>query len=101
MPMWTIYLSLAGGMAIIGLVAFREGWIMARLTETDAINAYAARYVQEAGPGAARRDCVAQPGKRVWLEVRCDGLMGRYVYHVTRWGGLQRFEAPDASQPRM
>lgn len=101
MPLWTIYLSLAGVVAVIGLIAFREGWIMAHLTETDAIEAYADRYVAEAGPKARRTDCVAKPGASVWLEIRCEGLVGRYLYHVTRWGGLQRLDIPDAARPRM
>lgn len=101
MPVWTLYIGIGGLLAILGLIAFREGWVAARLTETDAITAYAARYVDEAGTGASRNDCVARPGDGVWLEIICDGIAGRYVYHVTRWGTLQRREAPDAMRPRM
>ena len=66
------------------LLAFRQGWIVAHMTETDVINRYADRYVRDHGGRAS--ECHAVPGSRagVWIEVRCDGVR----YPVDRAGRL-------------
>ena len=78
---------------VAGLLVFRQGWIVAHMTETDVINHYAARYVTDHGGRIS--DCVAVPGRApgVWIEVRC-GL--GVVYPVDRTG---RLILPDTSGP--
>ena len=73
---------------VAGLVGYLLGQRQATLTETDVINAYAARYVAETG--GQPTDCAAIPGPGdVWLVIRCggEGLAGR-VFEVDRQGNL-------------
>jgi hypothetical protein len=74
------------------LLAFRLGWIDANLTETQAIEAYAARYMRDSGAPAA--DCVGVAGRDVWLRVICGPPGARWVYQVNRFGGLVGVETP-------
>ncbi|MEM9755539.1 MAG: hypothetical protein AAF914_06080 [Pseudomonadota bacterium] len=56
-------------------------------TETEVIEAMAARYVAETG-GAAT-DCVARPGPgEAWITVYCGRDAARHVYPVDRDGRL-------------
>lgn len=71
-----------------GAMGYRYGWIAANMSETAAIEAYAARYVRD--HGGRMSDCLAVPGARVWLEVRCGTGAGLVVYEVNRLGGLVR-----------
>ena len=71
-----------------GVMGYRYGWIAANMTETAAIEAYAARYVRDYG--GQMSDCLAVPGARVWLEVRCGAGDALVVYEVNRLGGLVR-----------
>lgn len=94
-PRWLWFLPLMALTTALAIWGFRMGYVSAHLTETDAINHYAKRYVQEhAGTGAAFSDCVAYPGTQpqVWLIVDCGGAQQdgspRYIYHVNRYGGL-------------
>ncbi len=86
MPIWVRFVPVALVVVAGALLAFRYGWIRANMTETAAIEAYAARYVAETGAPAA--DCVARPGARVWLVIRCGSGAEARVYRVNRFGGL-------------
>lgn len=86
MPRWAWFLPL--GVLVIGggLLGFRYGWIVANMTETDAIEAYAARWMAQTGAPAA--DCTGVPGRDVWLVIRCGTGQDRVIYRVNRFGGL-------------
>ena len=93
MPRWAWFLPLGALVCVGGLLGYRYGWIAANMTETAAIEAYAARYMEETGAPAA--ECSATPGEDVWLVVRCgSGAQGR-VYRVNRFGGLVGVERRD------
>ena len=98
MPRWALFLPLGLVTLALGLLFFRLGWIAANLTETDVINTYAARYLQEAGPTAKASDCVARPAQApgVWIVVTCAGAEMRYDYYVNRFGGLRSIRGPEA-----
>ena len=74
---------LAGLTAIVGLWL---GLQRSRITETDVINAYAARYVEETG--GAVSDCAARPGEdaRVWMIISCGHAPEITRYFVDRAG---------------
>jgi len=83
--------------AILGL---RYGWLAANTAETDVINTFAARYVNDHGAQAALTDCLAYPAddiNGVWLVVSCAPLggSGSYDYYVNRLGGLEFSDQPD------
>ncbi|MDU8910533.1 hypothetical protein [Aestuariicoccus sp. MJ-SS9] len=83
------------------VLAFRLGWIRAHLTETDVIEAYAARYLDRAGAGARASDCVAYPaqGQGLWLIVACTDPSGAgWRYGVNRFGGLKSVVEPGAEK---
>lgn len=88
MPRWLWFLPLGLIVLVGSLMAFRLGWIAAHLTESDAIAAYATRYMKAAGPNARPDDCVAVPGQTKWLVVRCVNNGSVWEYHVNRFGGL-------------
>lgn len=83
----------AGGLCLVALVAgLRLGAGQAGLSETQVINAYAARYVAETN--GALTDCAAVPGQgSVWMVIRCGtpGPSGR-VFEVGRNGALVNAE---------
>lgn len=95
MPRWVWFLPLGVVVSAGALQAFRLGWIAANMTETAAIEAYAARYVQQTGAPAAH--CSARPGEKVWLIVRCGLGDTAREYHVNRFGGLQKAYGPGAA----
>lgn len=90
MPRWLWFVPLGALTVLVGLWAFRLGWVAATITETDVVNTYAARYLQTAGPDARTTDCVARPGRQrgVWLVVSCAGSGRRVDYAVDRLGRL-------------
>ncbi|MFK7879147.1 hypothetical protein [Roseobacter sp.] len=91
MPAWLWWAPLAVLVLALGIWAFRWGWIATMITETDVINTYAERYLQEAGNAARRTDCSAVPGDQngVWIMIRCaPSAGGRYDYPVDRFGRL-------------
>lgn len=102
---WTPLGLLTVGVALMGL---RWGWVAATISETDVINRYAERYVQERGGGAAMTDCVAMPGRAdqgIWLVVRCAApdTDSAFEYHVDRFGRLKhpaRTGDARAAEPR-
>ncbi|MBV7393540.1 hypothetical protein [Mameliella sediminis] len=81
-----LWLPLAALVLFGAIQAFRAGWIVAHLSESAAIETYAARYMQETGAPAA--DCTAVPGEKVWLVIRCGTGEDRRIYRVNRFGGL-------------
>ncbi len=104
MPRWIWWAPLAVFLLWWGWLGFRWGWIAATTTETDVINAYADRYLEDrardgTGAGARITDCVAYPGteRGIWLHVVC-GPAGdpsrRYEYEVNRLGGFVRGQDP-------
>ncbi|MEM1352227.1 MAG: hypothetical protein AAGF27_07770 [Pseudomonadota bacterium] len=100
MPRWVWFLPLGLITVILGLWGFRLGWIYATITETDVIETYAQRYLQNragdgTAAGASSTDCVAYPGadRGIWIVVSCGpaprDLSRHYEYHVNRLGGLE------------
>ena len=91
MPRWLWWMPLAVLTLIGALLAFRQGWIAAHMTETDVINHIAARYVADHGGEVG--DCRAVPGRRsdVWIEVLC----GERRYPVDRAGRLVAQPTPE------
>ncbi|NNF73342.1 MAG: hypothetical protein HKN02_14260 [Rhodobacteraceae bacterium] len=79
----------AGVLALLAAVlGVMMGTRQAALSETEVINAYAARYVAETG--GVPTDCAAVPGRgEVWLIIRGGGagLSGR-VFEVDTRGAL-------------
>ena len=67
-----------------GLLGWKQGWIVANVTESDAIALYAARYAAEV-PGADPADCRARPDPdaRAWLTVICGPEPHDTARHVT------------------
>ncbi|MBV0911414.1 hypothetical protein [Anianabacter salinae] len=88
---WPLFLPLAALVLVAGIAGLRLGTGQARLTETQVIDRYAARYLSEA-KGAALTDCLAVPvaASDIWLTVRCgpDRTGAIYEYHVDPSGGL-------------
>ena len=81
---WRGLAILAALAAALGLPA---GWHVATLTETDIIDAAAARYVRD--HGGAPAECVARPGTPpVWIEVLCGTPRLRAIYQADRFGFL-------------
>src|SRR6056297_103550 len=99
MPRWIWFLPVGILLLVAALLGYRQGWLMANMTETAAIQMMAARYVEEAGEGARPSDCWAQPGEAVWLVVRCERDGARWEYHVNRFGGLERRYGPGEAGP--
>lgn len=97
MPRWLWFSPLALITVLVGLWAFRLGWIAAHTTETEVINHYAQKYLADRSrdgtlEGASVTDCVALPGegKGIWLHIVCgpsptDGSR-QYEYEVNRFG---------------
>ena len=76
--------------AVAAILAFRMGYNVVNITETNVINHYAARYVAEGPKGAKVTDCAAQPGdaEGVWLVIQCGGAAHVVRYAVDRYGKL-------------
>lgn len=91
MPRWLRWTPLALATCLVALGAFRFGWQVIHLTETDVINRYAARYIDEAGPDASAADCAALPAEMrgVWITLHCAAPGGApVIYQITRFGTL-------------
>lgn len=97
-PRWVWWLPVGVLLIVAALLGYRQGWLAANMTETAAIELYAARYMEETGAPAA--DCVAVPGAEVWLIVRCGEDGAAYEYHVNRFGGLIQAYGPGATPNR-
>lgn len=85
-----------GLMAVIAVYAWSEGQKAANLTESDVIEAMAARYLASAGPDARRTDCVARPSSENWLVVTCSRDNQDWRYEVSRLGVLVKETVPRA-----
>ena len=84
---WAGVAALFAVAAALGLLAGRQA---AELTETEAIEAVAARWSAETG--GAETLCAARPGTgAVWLEVTCGPVDGRIaIFDVARTGSVIR-----------
>ena len=102
--LWAHLALLVLGAALLGL---RYGYLYATTTETEVINFYAYRYVQDrghddTGTGATLTDCVAFPAppeeRRIWLIVSCGptpyDASTHFEYYVDRLGRLVTFDGP-------
>lgn len=97
MPRFLWFVPLGLLVVLVGLWAFRQGWVAATISETDVIEAWTAYYISEEA-GARRSDCSARPGRTddVWLLVTCLHADGRrFDFPTDRLGRL--VPASDAS----
>ncbi len=103
MPRWMLFLPMGLLVALAALFGWRHGWVVANVTETQVIDAYATRYLQDrerdgTAATAERRDCRARPSDRAWIVVICgpephDSALS-YTYYVGRDGRLQMVVGP-------
>lgn len=66
MPRWAMFLPFALIVALTALIGWRQGWLVANVTETEVIEATAARYVElrrAVGPGRAPNGRIAARGQ--------------------------------------
>ncbi|MFK7765104.1 MAG: hypothetical protein AB8B62_17710 [Roseobacter sp.] len=100
MPRWLWWTPLVVVTLACALFWFRMGWIAAFTTETEVINTYAARYLENrkrdgTAEGAKPTDCAAYPGQApgIWLVIRCGPTpfdpTRHYEYHVNRLGNFE------------
>ncbi|WP_299826920.1 hypothetical protein [uncultured Roseobacter sp.] len=100
MPRWLWFTPLALLVVAVAIWAFRLGWIAVTISESDVINTYAQRYLEEAGSTALLTDCTGLPGTGdgVWIIVRCTQAELQFDYPVDRFGRL--LDLPDGrTQP--
>jgi len=95
MPRRLIFLPVLALVAVVAGIGLILGGRAVTTTETDVIERMVARYLDEAGVGAARSDCVARPAVSddLWLVVAC----GDYEYFVDAYGRLVHRNAPGAA----
>ncbi|WP_293573195.1 hypothetical protein [Phaeobacter sp.] len=104
---WAPFVLLTVLLAVLG---YRYGGLRQGLTETDAINFYAQRYLQQHAeaqmPGtAAPTDCFATPGRGVWvwLVLTCQPTASTpdrlFRYEINWLGGLVCESGPDTATP--
>lgn len=90
MPRWIWFVPLCALVTALAALSFRMGWIVATISETDVIEAWAAHYVASEA-GGSQHDCTARPGHRppVWILVSCVHHDGRrFDYPVDKMGRL-------------
>ena len=92
MPRRLIFLPVLALIAVVAGIGLMLGGRAATTTETEVIERMAARYLADAGTGAARLDCEARPAVSddLWLVVAC----GDYEYFVDAYGRLVHRNAP-------
>ncbi|WP_297774772.1 hypothetical protein [uncultured Roseovarius sp.] len=92
MPRRVIFAPILALVALAGGIGLLLGGRAVLTTETEVIERMAARYLEEAGAGAARSDCAARPAVSddLWLVVAC----GDYEYFVDAYGRLVHRNAP-------
>ena len=102
MPRWMLFVPVVALVAAVAGVGLMLGGRVVGTTETETIERFAARYLAEAGTGAARSDCTARPAqsKGLWLVVACDLRGGaRYEYFVDAYGRLADANRPEEGRP--
>jgi len=106
MPRWKWFLPFGILMAVLAYNGVKLGIERAGVTESDVINFYAERYLEDhrriIGSEAALTDCIAVPGGEtgVWIEVRCQPQGGEpaFLYGANR-AGAQVYAARDGEVP--
>lgn len=90
-----LFLPLIALIAAVAGFGLMLGGRAATTSETEVIERVAARYLDDAGSGAARSDCAARPAASddLWLVVVC----GHYEYFVDAYGRLVHVNGPEAS----
>lgn len=89
MRRWMLFLPLMALIAAAAGLGLLMGGRVALTTETEVIERIAARYLDEAGPQAARSDCGARvaQSKGLWLVVTCETeARAGVVYFIDRFG---------------
>lgn len=98
MARWMLFVPVMALVAAVAGIGLMLGGRFVGTTETETIERFAARYLAEAGAGAARSDCVARPAQSdgLWLVVACD-LRGdeRFEYFVDAYGRLAHANRPE------
>ena len=105
MPRWLWWTPVVLVAVLAATMGLRYGYLAAKITETDVINAYAAHYLaerhkQDGAETAKATDCVAYPGAdfMVWIVVSCGPTphdpARHYEFHVNRLGGLEAWGGP-------
>lgn len=103
MPHWLWFLPVGLLVALAALVGWRHGWVVANVTETEVIEAYAQRYLQDrardgTGATAQMSDCRARPADRAWIVVICGpephDTARHYTYYVNRDGSPRLVVGP-------
>lgn len=97
MPRWVWFAPFGVLVVLVGVWGFRQGWVVATITETDVIETWTAHYVAEE-TGGRRSDCSARPGDNadVWILVTCVHADGRrFDFPADRLGRL--IPIPDTS----
>lgn len=94
MPRRLIFLPVVALIAAVAGIGLLLGGRAVTGSETDVIERVAARYLAEAGPGAARADCSGRPAASpdLWLVVTCGG----HEYFVDAYGRVTHVNAPEA-----
>lgn len=99
-PRWLWFAPFACLVVAVGLLAYRQGLKLSRITENDVIETYTAYYVRTYGEPARATDCTARPGpgNAIWIVVSCVAPRGEHIdYPVDRFGRLMKLEtAPEA-----
>lgn len=102
---WIWFIPLSALVLWTAWLGIRWGIIAASITESDVIDAYAQRYLEDRARdgsrvGASLSDCVAYPGeeKGTWLVISCgpspyDASL-HYEYYVDRLGQLRYSGGP-------
>ena len=101
MPRWIWFVPIGLITALAAVTGWRHGWVVANVTETQVIDAYATRYLQDrsrdgTGGTAERRECSARPSDQAWIVVICGPEVPalRYIYYVARDGRLKLVVGP-------
>jgi hypothetical protein len=81
-----LLLPLVGLVAVAAVLGLSMGRKAALTTESEVIEAVAARYLDEGG--SARRDCRARPAvsEGLWLVVTCSRAGVGFEYFIDRFG---------------
>lgn len=92
MPRWMFFAPLIGLIAAAAVIGLSLGRRAADMTEAEVMSRVAARYVAEAGPGAASHDCAARlaTSDKLWMVVSCAGR----DYFIDRFGKVADVGVP-------